>query len=61
MLGWSSAEAGARLLEEAGLGLRVAGQLGRQELQRHRALEAEVLGLVDHPHAAAAEVARATR
>ncbi len=44
-----------RLLQEAGLGHRVARQLRRQELERHRAAEPGVLGLVDHAHAAAAQ------
>ena len=35
---------------------RVARQLGREELERHAAPEPRVLGLVDDPHAAGAEL-----
>ena len=44
------------LLEEAALRGLVAGQIGREDLDRHLALEARVVGRVDDPHAAAAEL-----
>ncbi len=40
---------------EALAGLFVLQQMRRQKLQRDSALEFEILGLVDHPHAASAE------
>ena len=46
----------ARLALEALDGLAVPGQLVRQELERHRAAQARVLGLVDDTHAAAADL-----
>ena len=44
-----------RLLQEPGPEHVVGSQLGRQYLQRDDAAQAEVLGLVDHAHPAAAE------
>jgi len=41
--------------DEAGFGLGIPGQLGRQEFQSDRALEARVFRLVDDAHAARAE------
>ena len=43
------------LLEEPLLGRLVAGQLGREELQRDQSLEPGVLRLVDLPHPASAD------
>ena len=45
----------ARLLEEAAPEQLVPGQLGRDQLQRHRALEREVGRPVDNAHAAATD------
>ncbi len=47
---------GLRLAQEALLGLGVVQQVRRQELQRHRALERRVLGLVHLAHAALAQL-----
>ncbi len=44
------------LLEEAALRGVVAGQIGRQDLDRHLAVEARVVGRVDDPHSAAADL-----
>jgi hypothetical protein len=44
-----------RLFQEPGPEHVVGGQLGRQYLQRDDVVQAEVLGLVDHAHPAAAE------
>ena len=46
---------GLRLALEAGQRLRIAGDFVGQELQGHEAVQARVLGFVDHTHAAAAE------
>ena len=43
------------LLEEALLGRLVAGQIGRQDFDRHLTVKARVVGRVDDPHAAVAE------
>ena len=45
-----------RLVQEPLLGLRVPGQLRRQELQGHGALQGGVLGPVHHAHPARAEL-----
>ena len=44
------------LLEEASLRGLVAGQVGRQDLDRHLAVQARVVARVDDPHPAAAEL-----
>src|SRR5713101_4368211 len=41
---------------EAGQGLRVFGDVIGQKLQGHKSVEGHVLGLVDHAHAAAAQL-----
>ncbi len=46
---------GLRFLEEPLLGRLVAGQIRRQQLDGHLALQARVEGGVDDPHAAVAE------
>ena len=43
------------MLQEPLLGGVVAGQVGRQDLDGHLALQARVVGRVHHPHAAVAE------
>jgi hypothetical protein len=40
---------------EAGHGLRVAGDVFRQKLQRDESVQTSVLGLLDHSHAPAPE------
>jgi len=47
---------GARLVEKALLGVDVPGQLRRQELEGHGALQGGVFRLVHHPHPALAEL-----
>ena len=47
---------GARLMDEAFLRGGIAGELRREELERHGAAERRVLGLVDDPHPALAEL-----
>ena len=47
---------GAGLALEALERLLIAGELRRQELEGHEAAQARVLGLVDHAHAAAAQL-----
>ncbi len=49
---------GARLALEARQRLLVAGDIFGQELERHHAAELGVLGLVDHAHAPAAQLAQ---
>ena len=44
-----------RLALKAGQGLRVAGNLIGQELQRHKTVKPNVFSLVDHTHPATAE------
>ena len=44
----------ARLAHEARAEVGIAGQRGRDQLQRDRAVERELDGTVDHAHAAAA-------
>ena len=46
---------GARLVDEPLARRRVAGQLGRQELERDDPVEPRVAGAVDEPHTAAAD------
>ena len=46
----------ARFLKEASLRVGVAHELRREELERHEAAKPEVLGLVDHTHAAGADL-----
>ena len=55
MLGWFSAERLGFALE-ARQRLRVLGDIIGQELQGDEAIELGVFGLVDHTHAAAAEL-----
>ena len=55
MFGWLSAEAARASRCEPLDGGGIAGSVGGQELQRHLAAEARVLGPVDDPHASAAE------
>ena len=52
--GWSIAAASARLAHEALAERRILGQLRRDQLQRHGAVEVELDGPVDHAHATAA-------
>src|SRR5207244_9673028 len=52
---------GDRLLLEPRELLRVAREVARQDLDRHPALEEEVLGEVDAPHPALAEDRKSTR
>ena len=47
---------GARLAQEAVLGGAVPAVLGRQQLDRHPAPQPGVLGLIDHAHAAGADL-----
>ena len=47
---------GSGFTPEALQGLRVAGKLLGQELEGDHTAQAHILGLVDHPHAAAAEL-----
>src|SRR5579885_1273487 len=47
---------GLRLTTKTGKRLRVAGNFFGQELQRDEAVQARVLGLVHHSHAAAAKL-----
>ena len=47
---------GPRLATEAFEDLRVFGDFIRKKLQRRKATEHGVLGLVDHPHPAAAQL-----
>ena len=47
----------ARLPQQAGRGVRMAGGLGRQELERYPALEVRILGEIHRPHPAGADVA----
>src|SRR5206468_7421070 len=47
---------GPRLATEAFEDLRVLGDFIRQKFQRRKATEHGVLGLVDHPHPAAAQL-----
>ena len=48
---------GARLPQQAGRGVRMAGGLRRQELERDPALEVRILGEIHRPHPAGADVA----
>ena len=57
MFGWSSAEAAPGLGLEAMASHGVARESWGQHLERDRAAEAQVLGAVDHTHAAFAELA----
>ncbi len=57
-VGMIQCRSGTRLTAEAFQSLGVAGDVLGQELQRHRAAEFGVLGLVHHSHAAATEFAR---
>ena len=45
----------ARLAMEALERMRIAGEFLRQELERHAPAQAQVLGLIHHAHAAAAQ------
>ena len=56
MLGWFSAEAACAFALEAGQSLWVFGYFVGQELQGDKAVQLYVLGLVDHAHAAAAQL-----
>ena len=55
MLGCSSEAASRASALEARDRIRVLGVLGRDDLQRHRAVELDVGGLVDDAHPAAVE------
>jgi hypothetical protein len=48
---------GAGLVAEPLQGLGVAARAGREDLQGHLSAQRDLLGLVDHPHAAAADLA----
>ena len=56
MLGWFRAEAACASRSEALQRLRVPGDLFGQKLQGDEAVQPSVLGLVDHTHAATAEL-----
>ena len=58
MLGWSMAAIEPRLLHEALPHVAVGRHVRGEELERRPAPEAQVLGLVDEPHSAAAELAQ---
>ena len=45
-----------RLVDESLLGFGVASEIRREEFQRDRAVELEVLGFVDNTHSATAEL-----
>src|SRR5882762_2354872 len=47
---------GLRFALETGEGLRVSSDLIGQELQRNEAMQPSILGLVDHTHAATAQL-----
>ena len=55
ILGWFKAESGLCLTLEPSQGLRITGNLVRQELQGHEAKQAQVFGLVNDTHTATAE------
>ena len=55
MLGWFSADAALCFALKACQRLCIVGYIVRQELQGDKAMQLHVFGLVDHPHAAAAE------
>src|SRR5271155_1744750 len=48
---------GAGLKQKPVQGILIAGELRRQELQRHTASQIEILRFVNNPHPAAAELA----
>ena len=56
MCGWFSAEAAFASWTNRCLALRVGELLGREDLQRDEPVQVEVLGLVDDPHSAFAEL-----
>ena len=56
MLGWFNARSRPGLASEAFERLWVVGNLIRQEFQGDETSEFDILGLVDHPHAASAQV-----
>ena len=55
-VGMIQSRGGLRLALKSGQRLRVAEHLFRQELEGNKAMQAGVLGLVDHTHAAAAQL-----
>ena len=55
MLGWFSAEAACASRSNRARGLRVARHVRWEELQRHKSTQAGILGLINDPHAPAAE------
>ena len=56
-VGMGETGGGARFAPQPGDGVRVAGDVGRQELDRHTTAELVVHCLVDHSHAATAHLA----
>ena len=57
MFGWSRAEAAFASWRNRCFRGVVSGQIGRQDFDRHLAVEARIVGRVDDPHAAVAEFA----
>jgi hypothetical protein len=55
-VGMIQCRSGPSLASKALQSLRIAGQLIRQELECHEAAEFRVLGLIHHPHTAAAKL-----
>ena len=58
MLGWFSAEAGARFLLEALQRVGVLLQIAREKLKRKVASQLAIFGFVHHAHAARAQLFR---
>ena len=56
MFGWLRAEAGLRFLNEAPFVVLVGGTIVRQYFQRDEPIELRVAALVDHAHAAFANL-----
>ena len=54
--GWEGGRRRLRLLQEALLRGVVAGQIGRQDLDRHLAVQPWVMRRIHHPHPPAAEL-----
>ena len=57
MLGWFSAATALASRAKRESALVIGGQLRRQDLERHLAIERGVLGLIDHAHPAGADLA----
>ena len=57
MLVWCSRAAALRLAAEPLQGLAVADHVAGQDLEGHAAAQRDLLGLVDHPHPAPADLA----